>query len=59
MLWIYKLIKLLNNAASVNLDGYALNSPGKNSEAMDCFTKAIDTIDTQSRLICESRELYI
>ena len=56
MLWIYKLIKPMNNAASVNLDGYALNSPGKNSEVRDCFTKAIDT---QSRLFCESRELYI
>ncbi len=28
----------------------------ENSEATDCFTKAIDT---RSRLICESRELSI
>jgi hypothetical protein len=56
MLWITWLIKPLNNAVSVNLDGYALNPAGKNSEARNCFTRAIDT---QSILICESRELYI
>lgn len=38
----------MNNAVSINLDGYALNSPEKNSEAMDCFTKALDIQSSKS-----------
>jgi len=38
----------LNNAVSVNLNGYALNSTEKNSEATDCFTKAIDIQSSKS-----------